>query len=153
MSMMMTIDGLMQCVSISSGPIYPFSPPEKKIELTFILCGLISVPVFLISLSRSLQMLRFFVTQIYQKIRTFTHKHEIHQHIICPPLKKKTKKRCWLIFRKKSTVKQNTLKKTTKFGRAEREAKFCLFFPTFFLLPIVFSLLFSLFLDVAFFFI
>jgi hypothetical protein len=68
-------------------------------------------------------------------------------------LKKTNKKRCWLFFKKKKYSQTKNTEKKQKFGRAEREAKFCLFFPTFFLLPIVFSLLFSLFLDVAFFFI
>lgn len=119
------------CFHIKWPYLSSFSPPEKKIELTFILCGLISVPVFLISLSRSLQMLRFFVTQIYQKIRTFTHKHEIHQHIICPPLKK-NKKRCWLFFKKKKIQSNKThWKKQNLGGRRGKQNSVC-FSPLFF---------------------
>lgn len=113
---------------------YPFFSPY--IELTFILCGLISVPVFLTSLSRSLQCFDFFVTQKPNNghLRTntrYTNKLFVHR------------KWCWLFLGKKKSNK-NTMNKGTQIWEGGEGRISFVSLLVFFLLLIVFLL--SLFL-------
>jgi hypothetical protein len=113
---------------------YPFFSPY--IELTFILCGLISVPVFLTSLSRSLQCFDFFVTQKPNNghLRTntrYTNKLFVHR------------KWCWLFLGKKKSPTKTQWIKEHKFGRAEREEFRLFLFLSFFCYLLCFSFPYS----------